>query len=191
MKLRQLIRLNGHQTESLTLINRSNTFSHPLNSNDDDHNQLPIGENGGIKGFFKTASPTFLKRAIHNRTLDKFQKLKRSLSSHEITKKEIEKQQEPVTKPVIYHEPNRLFRTHSYTHNFDNDIKEIKEDYATILAELCGKSKDQQNWVRINMIDFTHVFHAEDNDFDNNYLEGLENLIKLLERFLARVIKRN
>lgn len=192
MKLRQLTRLNGHQNESsLTSMNRSNTFSHSLNSVD--IQSQPVVIENGIKGLFKSASPTFLKRAIHNRTLDRFQTLKRSLSSHEITKKEIDKQQTTTatSTPIVNFEQNRLFRTHSYTHNFDNDIKEMKEDYATILAELSGKSKEQQNWVRINMIDFTHVFPAEDDDFDHNYLEGLESLIKLLERFLARVIKRN
>ncbi|XP_043471797.1 inositol polyphosphate multikinase [Leptopilina heterotoma] len=191
MKLRQLTRLNGHQNESsLPSMNRSNTFSHSLNSVD--IQSQPVVIENGIKGLFKSASPTFLKRAIHNRTLDRFQTLKRSLSSHEITKKEIDKQQTTATStPIVNFEENRLFRTHSYTHNFDNDIKEMKEDYATILAELCGKSKEQQNWVRINMIDFTHVFPADDDDFDHNYLEGLESLIKLLERFLARVIKRN
>lgn len=181
MKLRQLKRSNGHQNDPITTVNRSNTFSSPLNSED----KVPVNENGIIsKGLFKTSSPTFLKRAIRNRTLDKFQTLKRSFSSHEIAKEDVEK---PQPKPIISLEPNRLFRTHSYTHNFDNDIKEIKEDYAAILAELCGKTKEQRNWVRINMIDFTHVFPVEDNEFDNNYLEGLENLIKILEKFLARL----
>ena len=95
----------------------------------------------------------------------------------------MEKPQTP--RRVLSLEVNKLCRTHSYTHNFDNDIIEIKEDYAAILAELCGNSEEQQNWVRVNMIDFTHVFAAEDDELDTNYLEGIENLIKLLESFLA------
>lgn len=46
------------------------------------------------------------------------------------------------------------------------------------------------NWVRVNMIDFTHVFPADDSDLDLNYLEGIENLIKLLSTFIKRVRKR-
>jgi len=40
------------------------------------------------------------------------------------------------------------------------------------------------------MIDFTHVFPADDSDLDFNYLEGIENLIKLLSTFIKRVRKR-
>ncbi|XP_072766880.1 inositol polyphosphate multikinase [Anoplolepis gracilipes] len=46
------------------------------------------------------------------------------------------------------------------------------------------------NWIRVNMIDFTHVFPADDSDLDFNYLEGIENLIKLLSTFVKRVRKR-
>ncbi|KMQ93265.1 inositol polyphosphate multikinase, partial [Lasius niger] len=40
--------------------------------------------------------------------------------------------------------------------------------------------ENKRNWVRVNMIDFTHVFPADNSDLDLNYLEGIENLIKLL-----------
>lgn len=37
------------------------------------------------------------------------------------------------------------------------------------------------------MIDFTHVFSAnDDSSLDLNYLEGIENLTKLLESFVPR-----
>lgn len=36
------------------------------------------------------------------------------------------------------------------------------------------------NWVRIKMIDFTHVFPAENNDLDRNYRDGIQMLIQLL-----------
>lgn len=46
---------------------------------------------------------------------------------------------------------------------------------------------DERDWVRVNMIDFTHVFPADDEgSLDRNYLEGIENLIKLLESFVPR-----
>lgn len=79
---------------------------------------------------------------------------------------------------------NSLCRTHSYSNNYDRDIMEMKEDYAVLLEELTGKSRERQNWVRANMIDFTHVFEAEDDGLDTNYLEGIENLVKILETFL-------
>ena len=79
---------------------------------------------------------------------------------------------------------NPLCRTHSYTHNYDRDIVEMKQDYEVILDELVGKSKEQQNWIRVKMIDFTHVFDAEDESLDTNYLDGIENLIKILESFI-------
>ncbi|KAG7208635.1 hypothetical protein KM043_014842 [Ampulex compressa] len=81
---------------------------------------------------------------------------------------------------------DRLCRTHSYVNNFDDDIIRMKEDYDALLSELSSSSREKENWVRINMIDFTHVFPAEDrNSLDLNYLEGMENLIKLVENFLA------
>lgn len=65
----------------------------------------------------------------------------------------------------------------------DDDVARNKEDYDDLLNELTGST--EENWVRINMIDFTHVFPAEDqNTLDLNYLEGIENLIKLVEMFL-------
>ena len=88
---------------------------------------------------------------------------------------------------------HKLCRTHSYSNNFDADIIQMKEDYAALLSELSSTSEEKQNWVRVYMIDFAHVFPAEDNDVDNNYLEGIESLIKLLEKFLAwySIGKRN
>ncbi|XP_015596724.1 inositol polyphosphate multikinase isoform X2 [Cephus cinctus] len=79
----------------------------------------------------------------------------------------------------------KLCRTHSLCNNFDKDIIKIKEEYATLLDELSTTPEEKQNWVRISMIDFTHVFPAESDIVDTNYLEGIENLIKLLETFLA------
>ncbi|XP_023297936.2 inositol polyphosphate multikinase [Lucilia cuprina] len=40
-----------------------------------------------------------------------------------------------------------------------------------------------QNFVKVRMIDFAHVFPAEDGQLDSNYLFGLENLIKIIEEF--------
>lgn len=80
---------------------------------------------------------------------------------------------------------HKLCRTHSYSNNFDADIVQMKEDYAAILSELSSSSEEKQNWVRVYMIDFAHVFPAENCQLDNNYLDGIENLIKILEKFLV------
>ncbi|KZC10062.1 PREDICTED: inositol polyphosphate multikinase [Dufourea novaeangliae] len=81
---------------------------------------------------------------------------------------------------------DRFCHTHSYINNFDDDIIKMREDYNDLLSNLSSSSEEKLNWVRINMIDFTHVFPAEDrNTLDLNYLEGIENLIKLVEMFLV------
>jgi len=35
-------------------------------------------------------------------------------------------------------------------------------------------------WVKVKMIDFTHVFPGENNDLDRNYRDGIKMLIQLL-----------
>ncbi|XP_032665364.1 inositol polyphosphate multikinase-like isoform X2 [Odontomachus brunneus] len=53
------------------------------------------------------------------------------------------------------------------------------------------ETKYECDWVRVNMIDFTHVFPADDDgSLDLNYLEGIENLIKLLKSFISRKLDR-
>lgn len=54
-------------------------------------------------------------------------------------------------------------------------------------APAATSTKDECDWVRVNMIDFTHVFPADDDgSLDLNYLEGIENLIELLKSFVSR-----
>lgn len=38
-----------------------------------------------------------------------------------------------------------------------------------------------EDFVKVRLIDFAHVFQAEDNQLDSNYLFGLENLIQIIE----------
>ncbi|XP_012523064.1 inositol polyphosphate multikinase isoform X2 [Monomorium pharaonis] len=42
---------------------------------------------------------------------------------------------------------------------------------------------DKCKWVKVKMIDFTHVFPGENNDLDRNYRDGLRMLIRLLSLF--------
>lgn len=38
------------------------------------------------------------------------------------------------------------------------------------------------------MIDFAHVFPANDNHIDSNYLFGIQNLVKIFEEFLISTL---
>ncbi|CAG5095014.1 Similar to IPMK: Inositol polyphosphate multikinase (Homo sapiens) [Cotesia congregata] len=76
----------------------------------------------------------------------------------------------------------KLCRTHSFDNNFERDMIEMKDDYADLLDQLTNKL--HRNWVRVKMIDFTHVFPTEVHEVDRNYLQGLETLIKIFESFL-------
>lgn len=122
-----------------------------------------------------------------NRTMEKAHFIKRSISlsgENNSSNKEKTLNRSGSCSPDF--KVDRLCRTHSYVNNFDDDIRRMKEDYDDLLNELTSSMKEKQNWVRINMIDFTHVFPAEDqNALDLNYLEGIENLIKLVEMFLV------
>lgn len=82
-----------------------------------------------------------------------------------------------------------LQRTHSFKHNYDNDMKNIRRNYESMLDDLIATddtTKPADNWAIVKMIDFAHVFPAT-NEFgpDKNYLEGVENLVKLFEGFLV------
>ncbi|XP_011504519.1 PREDICTED: inositol polyphosphate multikinase [Ceratosolen solmsi marchali] len=136
-------------------------------------------------------SPTRSPRV--NRTIDRLQRLKRSISLQncevlpERSSIEITSIAETTATPrrPLDVQVHKLCRTHSYSNNFDADIVQMKEDYAALLSELSSTCEEKQNWVRVYMIDFAHVFPADDGDLDSNYLEGIENLIKILEKFLA------
>ncbi|XP_023016940.2 inositol phosphate kinase 2 [Leptinotarsa decemlineata] len=76
-----------------------------------------------------------------------------------------------------------LKRTHSFQNNYDKDVQNKKQDYTFLLDELCSDRKSEC-WATAKMIDFAHVFPAENCDIDRNYLNGIENLVNLFEEFL-------
>lgn len=41
---------------------------------------------------------------------------------------------------------------------------------------------DKCKWVKVKMIDFTHVFPGENDDLDRNYRDGIQMLIQLLSQ---------
>uniref|UniRef100_V5GJI6 Kinase n=1 Tax=Anoplophora glabripennis TaxID=217634 RepID=V5GJI6_ANOGL len=77
-----------------------------------------------------------------------------------------------------------LRRTHSFQNNYDKDVQHKKQNYAYMLEQLCSEQKSEC-WATAKMIDFAHVFPAENCDIDRNYLEGIESLVKLFEEFLV------
>lgn len=63
------------------------------------------------------------------------------------------------------------------------DLKSIKENYAFMLDNLID-GHEVKEWGLVKMIDFAHVFPAEADCLDSNYLFGVENLVKVFEDFL-------
>lgn len=65
-------------------------------------------------------------------------------------------------------------------------MKHICKDYDLYLDNLvdeCNASVNRE-WAFVKMIDFAHVFPAEDASIDTNYNFGIENLVKIFEEFL-------
>uniref|UniRef100_A0A182WD30 Kinase n=1 Tax=Anopheles minimus TaxID=112268 RepID=A0A182WD30_9DIPT len=80
----------------------------------------------------------------------------------------------------------KIQRSHSTNHNFEEDIKTIKENYTFMLDNLVG-SYEEKIWAKARMIDFAHTFPlmpTEPPGVDRNYLEGIDNLVKLFEDLL-------
>ena len=80
----------------------------------------------------------------------------------------------------------KVCRTHSLVNNYEKDLQSMKENYAFQLEDL--KSADKpigpQEWVDVKMIDFAHAFPSVNDEIDTNYLEGIENLVKIFESLL-------
>uniref|UniRef100_A0A182MAS9 Kinase n=1 Tax=Anopheles culicifacies TaxID=139723 RepID=A0A182MAS9_9DIPT len=80
----------------------------------------------------------------------------------------------------------KIQRSHSTNHNFEEDIKIMKENYTFMLDNLVGSYEDKV-WAKARMIDFAHTFPVQPSDpsgVDCNYLEGINNLVKLFEDLL-------
>ncbi|XP_059608885.1 inositol polyphosphate multikinase [Phlebotomus argentipes] len=75
----------------------------------------------------------------------------------------------------------KIQRSHSAQNNYDQDLKEIRDQYAFMLHRLTGERKE---WATVKMIDFAHAFPADEDAVDANYLFGIENLVKMFEEFL-------
>ncbi|XP_052899685.1 inositol polyphosphate multikinase-like [Anopheles moucheti] len=80
----------------------------------------------------------------------------------------------------------QIQRGHSINHNYEEDIKIMKENYTFMLDNLVGSYEDKI-WAKARMIDFAHTFPlppTEPPAVDRNYLEGIDSLVKLFEDLL-------
>uniref|UniRef100_A0A182N3R0 Kinase n=1 Tax=Anopheles dirus TaxID=7168 RepID=A0A182N3R0_9DIPT len=80
----------------------------------------------------------------------------------------------------------QIQRSHSSNHNYEEDIKIMKENYTFMLDNLVG-SYEEKIWARARMIDFAHTFPlqpTEQPSVDRNYLDGIDSLVKLFEGLL-------
>ncbi|XP_050080633.1 inositol polyphosphate multikinase-like [Anopheles maculipalpis] len=84
----------------------------------------------------------------------------------------------------------KIQRSHSTNHNYDEDIKAMKENYTFMLDNLVGSYEDKI-WAKARMIDFAHTFTQQTTTggesqptVDRNYLEGIDSLVKLFEDLL-------
>uniref|UniRef100_A0A4Y0BJG1 Kinase n=1 Tax=Anopheles funestus TaxID=62324 RepID=A0A4Y0BJG1_ANOFN len=80
----------------------------------------------------------------------------------------------------------QIQRSHSTNHNYEEDIKVMKENYTFMLDNLVGSYEDKI-WAKARMIDFAHTFPLQPTEqpaVDRNYLEGIDNLVKLFEDLL-------
>ncbi|XP_015175498.1 PREDICTED: inositol polyphosphate multikinase isoform X2 [Polistes dominula] len=207
-RLRYCLHLEKRDTKNLSRhCQRAQSFSSMLSTTMDKEKNLDKGQSCSSKETSAPPSPTQSVLCLRRKVLEKTRSLKRSvslqfgskecLSSFEkdsttttTTTKENKTLLSPFLKRSDSYDPDfrvdKLCRTHSQVHNFDLELADMKEDYLAILSGLNSTSEDKNNWVRVNMIDFTHVFPApnETAGLDFNYLKGIENLIKIFETFL-------
>lgn len=66
----------------------------------------------------------------------------------------------------------------------------MRENYVLMRDNLVG-SYDNKVWASARMIDFAHVFPSEEDTVDNNYLQGIDSLVKIFECFLKECETEN
>jgi 1D-myo-inositol-tetrakisphosphate 5-kinase/inositol-polyphosphate multikinase len=106
--------------------------------------------------------------------------LKKSISSGPVSMKRIIDRNEACNLDQMSRScPNQL--------SLQELLNNLKDDNTTANPTV-SMDRDKCNWVRVNMIDFTHVFSADDDSVDLNYLRGIENLIDLLKKVHSEMV---
>lgn len=175
-QLRQQCRLNNENSSDPMESSRIGTASSPSASWEESN-----ADTGEERGSNTPVASTGTKR---NWTEAHRPMLKRSVSLNKgvvsIAHEEVSNQSGSSSPPQV----ERLCR--SCPSQFSLPHVNNVNDATTNSRDAPTDDKDGNcSWVRVNMIDFTHVFPAEDDPgLDLNYLDGIENLIKLLNTFL-------
>lgn len=99
----------------------------------------------------------------------------------------------------------KLLKTHTIRKQVDKHTNSVYESYASLGSHNDSSSpnnntndsyplndfnsdalqvNDDMDWAIVKMIDFAHVFPAENGSVDSNYLFGIQNLVRLFEEFL-------
>lgn len=76
-----------------------------------------------------------------------------------------------------------LKRTHSFQNNYEENFRSQKNNYRCALEDLCCEPKSEL-WGTVKMIDFARTYPSNKCDIDDNYLQGIESLVKIIEEFL-------
>lgn len=69
-------------------------------------------------------------------------------------------------------------------------MKQILDNYNLMLDNLIGIYDSNKEWIHVKMIDFAHTFRNDElpeklqETVDKNYLNAIENLVKIFEEFL-------
>lgn len=184
-QLRQQCRLNNENSSDPMESSRTGSASSPSVSLEE--SSMDIGEeqssntsvaSAGMKRNWIEPHRPMLKRSV---SLNKgFVSL-----AHEEVSNQSGSSSPPQVERMCRSCPSQFSLPHPDANNID-DVMTNNRDGPT------NDKDDNCSWVRMNMIDFTHVFPADDDtDLDLNYLEGIENLIKLFNTFLKRARERD
>lgn len=84
-------------------------------------------------------------------------------------------------KPSV--ERKTCVRSHSFHHNYNDYLAQLKKDYASTLKELINPNRSH-TWFEVKAIDFAHTFPSDEPERDTNYIEGIDNLVRIFENFL-------
>ncbi|XP_067206295.1 inositol polyphosphate multikinase isoform X2 [Linepithema humile] len=173
--LRQQCRLNNENSSDPMESSRTGSASSPSASLEESN--ADISEEQNSEATLEAHRP-MLKRSVS---------LNKGLVSiaHEEVSDQSGSSNPPQVEQICRSCPSQFSLAHADANNV-NDAMTNNRDAPT------DEKDDNCSWVRVNMIDFTHVFPAEDDTgLDLNYLEGIENLIKLLKTFLKRARERD
>lgn len=81
---------------------------------------------------------------------------------------------------------DKLQQSHSFAHNYDDNVNKIKISYKAGLEMLSTDASPQHRGM-VKLIDFTHAFFNDETNMtaDDNFREGIDNFVAVLEELLG------